>query len=128
MTHGLLDTSLVIELVHGRADLTEPPDDAAISTVTLCELHHGLLRADDARRPGRLAVLAYAERTFRSLPVDAHIAPHYGRMMTAAQDARGRRLRVADALIAATATAYGLTLYTRDRDFEGLPGLQVVVA
>lgn len=128
MIRALLDTSLLIARARGEIDgLPERPAEAAISAVTLCELHHGVLRADDRRRPGRLATLTYAERHFRALPVDAHIAPDYGRLMIAAQSARGRRLLIADALIAATAAAYGLALYTRDQDFEGLPGLDVVV-
>lgn len=124
---GLLDTSLVIGLAHGDAELTDPPAEIAISAVTLCELHHGVLRAGEARLAGRLAVLTYVERAFQPLPVDARIAPAYGRVMASAQRILGHRLRVADALIAATASAYDLALYTRDRDFHELPGLEIVL-
>jgi predicted nucleic acid-binding protein len=43
-------------------------------------------------------------------------------------DARraGRRLGAADGLIAATALAHDLPLYTLDAGFRGLPGLRVV--
>lgn len=47
--------------------------------------------------------------------------------MSTARREGGRRLRVADALIAATAAAYDLTLYTRDRNFEGLTGVRVAL-
>jgi len=38
----------------------------------------------------------------------------------------GQRPGVADALIAATALAHDLTLYTLDEDFRGIPGLRIV--
>jgi len=128
MTRGLLDTSVVISLARGEElALDDPPEEAAISTITLCGLHHGVLIADDSRRPGRLATLAYVERRFAVLDLDARVAPHYGRIVAAAR-AQGRRPGTADALIAATAAAHRLPVYTRDRDFAGLPGVDVVLA
>jgi toxin FitB len=128
VTRALLDTSFVIALARGEAiSLDNPPAEAAISAVTLCGLHHGVLVADDDRRPGRLATLAYVERRFTVLPVDARVAPHCGRLVAQARRTRGHRLAMADALIAATAAAHGLTLLTRDRDFRRLEGLDVVV-
>lgn len=88
--------------------------------LTLGELHHGVLVADDAHRPERLATLALAERVFEALPLDGRVAPHYGRLLARARVTHGRRPRVADALIAATAISHGLPLYARDRDFERL--------
>lgn len=126
MERGLLDTSVVISLARGE-DL-ELPDQAAISTVTLCGLHHGVLVADDQRRPGRLATLAMVERTFEALLVDARVAPHYGHLVAEARRRGLGRPRTADALIAATAISHGLALYARDRDFERLaiPALRLV--
>ncbi|HET8823371.1 MAG TPA: hypothetical protein VFM57_17660, partial [Thermoleophilaceae bacterium] len=74
MKRALLDTSFVITLARGEAiTLDDPPEEAAISAVTLCGLHHGVLIATDALRPGRLATLTYAERRFAVLPVDARV-------------------------------------------------------
>lgn len=127
MTRGLLDTSVVISLARGEElELDNPPEEAAISAITLCGLHHGVLIADDSSRPGRLATLAYVERRFAVLDLDARVAPHYGRIVAAAR-AQGRRPGTADALIAATAAAHRLPVYTRDRDFGGLPGVDVVL-
>lgn len=129
MSQALLDTSFVIALARGEGvSLHEPPEEVAISAVTLCGLHHGVLIADERQRPGRLATLVYAERRFAALPVDARVAPHYGRVVASARRRRRRRLRTADALVAATAAAYGLPLLTRDRDFEGVDGVEVVLA
>lgn len=126
MSSGLLDTSVVIAVARGE-DL-ELPDRAAISVITLCGLHHGVLIADDRQRPGRLATLAMVERSFDALPVDARVSPHYGRIVAEARKASGSRPRTADALIAATALSHGLALYTRDSDFQRLdvPGLVIV--
>lgn len=118
MTRGLIDTSVVIAAASGQ-DL-DLPEQVAISAVTLCELHHGVLVADDAARPGRLNVLVNAERCFEALPVDSRVAPHFGRLVAAARRNRGARPKVADALVAATALSHGLPLYARDRDFERL--------
>lgn len=125
MSRGLLDTSVVIALARGEA--VELPEAAAISVVTLCGLHHGVLVADDRTRAGRLATLAMAERRFRPLPLDEVVAPHYGRIVADARRS-GRKPSTADALIAATAAAHDLPVYTRDRDFVGLSGVDVVLS
>lgn len=125
MNRFLLDTSAVIAI--GRGDLddlrgrTEP---ATISALTLCGLHHGVLAATSKQRPGRLALLAWVERTFHPLPIDERVAPAYGRVALAARAARRDvRRGTADLLIAATAETYGLTLLTRDEKLARLPGL-----
>lgn len=125
MSRGVVDTSVLIDLALG-VELTMP-EQATISVVTLCELHHGVLSAGDDHRARRLATLVLAERRFHALPLDARVAPHYGRMIAAARR-RGRRPRTNDLLIAATAAAHGVPVYTRDRDFVGLDGVEVVLA
>lgn len=129
MKRALLDTSFVIALARGEeVRLERRPQEAAISAVTLCGLHHGVLMAGEHDRARRLAALAYAERRFAVLPVDERVAPHYGRLLASTRRRRGRRLRTADALIAATAAAHRLPLITKDRDFVGLDGVDVVLA
>lgn len=125
MNLGLLDTSVVIALMQGEQ--VTMPEASAVSIVTLCELHHGVLAADDSQRPARLATLVLAETEFRSLALDARVVPHYGRIMSAARR-EGRRPGINDVLIAATAAGRGLPVYTRDRDFVGLDGVEVVLA
>jgi toxin FitB len=125
---ALLDTSFVISLARGEdLALDDPPEEAAISVVTLCGLHHGVLVATDEQRPGRLATLILAERRFAALPIDTRIAPHYGRLLADARRDRGKKLQTAAALIAATAAAHGLPLITRDRDFANLGGIDAIV-
>lgn len=110
---GLLDTSVVIAEVE-----VELPDESAISTATLAELHFGVLLArDDGARRSRLRRLSEIENRFEALPVDGAVARAYGALAHAVAVAgRTPRARTMDLLIAATAHAHGAALYTRDRD------------
>lgn len=118
MTAGLLDTSVVIAVAHGEE--LQLPEQVAISVVTLCELHHGVLIADDEARADRLDTLVQVERAFEALPVDARVAPHFGRLVAGARRRHNARPKLADALVAATAQSHGLPLFTRDRDYKRL--------
>jgi len=126
---GLVDTSVVIDL--GRVDPASLPAEIAISAVTLAELAAGPHASGDpeerARRQDRLQ---RTEATFEALPVDGEVARAYGRIYAAVaaagRKARGRR--AFDLLIAATALAAGLPLYTRNPgDFQELDNLLEIV-
>lgn len=67
------------------------------------------------------------EKRFRPLQVDERVVPHYARMLAAARR-DGRRPGTNDVLIAATAAGHGVAVYTRDRGFLGLDGVEVVLA
>ncbi len=113
MTGALLDTSIVIAF-DDRADV-ELPAEAAISVVTLGELHAGVLRAaDDRSRSARQARLTAVRAAFASLPVDETVAEHYGAALAHARDVR-RIVKATDLLIIATARATGRSLFTLDR-------------
>lgn len=127
---GIIDTSVVIDLE--RIDPAALPSELAISAVTLAELAAGPhATADPAERARRQDRLQRTEATFQPLPVDGSVARAYGRIYAAVaaagRQARGRR--AFDLLIAATALAAELPLYTHNpADFEGLDGLVEVVA
>lgn len=127
-TRGLLDTSVVIHY-----DLLDPallPDESAISTVTLAELAAGPHATGDAgERARRQDRLQWAAATWHPLPFDAEAARLYGRLFAACRAAgQSSRARLADMLIASTAAANGLHLYTRNpSDFKALKGLVKVV-
>jgi hypothetical protein len=127
---GLIDTSIVIALE--SIDPARLPTELAVSAVTLAELAAGPHATDDpeerARRQDRLQ---RTQALFDPLPFDGDAARAYGRVYaavrTAGRQARGRRL--ADLLIAATALAAGLPVYTRNpADFAGLRKLVEIVA
>lgn len=127
---GLIDTSVVIDL-----DEIEPealPEQVAISAVTLAELAAGPhATTDAAERARRQDRLQRTEATFDPLPVDGGVARAYGRIYAtvaaAGRKARGRR--ALDLLVAATAMAADLPLYTcNPDDFAGLEDLLDVEA
>jgi predicted nucleic acid-binding protein len=134
---GLLDTNVVI--MRRWVDPVELPDEMAISAITLAELSAGPLTVQSTReqdrydeheeRSRRLEVLQRAESEFDPIPFDVETARIYGRV-AAAVVAAGRkpRRRVVDLMIAATAIAENLPLFTiNPKDFVGLDNLLTVV-
>jgi predicted nucleic acid-binding protein len=127
---GLIDTSVVIDME--RIDPADLPIEIAISAITLAELAAGPhATTDPGQRARRQDRLQRAEATFDPLPVDANVARAFGRVyaaVTAAgRKARGRR--AFDLVIAATAVASNLPLYTRNPgDFAGVSDLLEVVS
>lgn len=125
---GVLDTSTLILL--GRITAIDAlPDAAFITAVTLAELSVGpLVATTDADRVARQAHLQAAEADFDPLPFDAAAARAFGGVATSLR--RGGRkatARAYDAMIAATAVAADLPVYTcNPSDFIGIDGLEVV--
>ncbi len=126
-SRGLLDTSTVILL--GRLpDASVLPDEPLLAAVTLAELAVGpLVAADEDERARRQAHLQQAEADFEPLPFDAAAARAFG-TVAASLRRRGRKTsaRAYDAMIAATALANDLPLYTcNPDDFDGIEGLVI---
>lgn len=122
---GLLDTSVFIAREAGRP-IGPLPEAVAISVVTVAELHLGVLMADDpAIRARRLRTLSSLMATFDPLPIDSGVARTFAELVAEARR-QGRRPGIMDSWIAATAVAHGLSLYTQDEDFAGIPRVQVV--
>lgn len=130
MTSGLLDTSVVIDW-HDPAIVAALPGEMAISAITVAELAAGPLLAttpiEAARRQARLQEV---ESRLEPLPFDGAAVRSYGLIVAAVvHEQRKPRSRFADLLIAATAHANGLDLYSRNaEDFAGLEQLVRVVA
>lgn len=118
---GVLDTSVFIAGEQGRdlkADLL--PDQAAISVVTLAELELGVhLASSEATRGRRLRTLQAAQATYVALPVDEAVASAFAELVAAARRA-GRRPKIQDTWIAATARAHEVAVYTQDRALDDL--------
>jgi tRNA(fMet)-specific endonuclease VapC len=124
---GLLDTSTLL-LLPRIDDPSVLPDVPLISAITLAELSVGPLVTDDeAERARRLAQVQQAEADFDPLPFDAAAARAFGQVASSLRrSGRKPAARALDALIAATALANGLPLYTcNPADFAGIAGLVV---
>lgn len=126
---GIIDTSVVIDLEH--LDSSDLPVAVAVSALTVAELAAGPHATDDpeerARRQDRLQ---RTEAAFDALPFDSEAARAYGRIYAAvvAAGRKARGPRAVDLLIAATASASSLPLYTRNPDdFRGLEKLLQIV-
>jgi len=130
MATGLLDTSVVTDW-DDQTVAAALPEAVAVCAITLAELaagpHLATSTSESARRQARLQQV---EATFEPLPFDATAARSYGQVAAAvATSGRSHRRRVAGLLIAATAHANGLALYTRNPDdFAGLGDLIAIVS
>jgi predicted nucleic acid-binding protein len=114
---GLVDTSVVIDL--DRLDADRLPEELAVSALTMAELAAGPhAAADPAERARRQDRLQRSEVLFDPLPFDAESARAYGLVYAAVASAgrKARGPRAVDLLIAATALAHRLPLYTRNPD------------
>jgi len=133
----MLDTNILV--LRRWIDRAELPDEMAISAITLAELSAGPhqvrpnteqdLYDEHDERSRRTEALQRAESEFDPVPFDAEAARIYGRV-TATVVAAGRkpRRRIADLMIAATAIAEDLPLYTTNPgDYAGLEKLIRVV-
>jgi predicted nucleic acid-binding protein len=125
---GLLDTRVIIELPHLPDGAL--PLSSAISAVSLAELSAGLhTTSDPHERARRMARVQRIEAAMAPLPFGNDAARQYG-ILVALVLAYGRnpRPRRLDLMIAATAAAHGLPLFTGNpHDFAGLEGAVDIV-
>jgi len=108
----LVDSDVFVDHLRGVRRFERGGDEVHYSAVTRAELFAG--RATEERRVRRLL------EPFSELPVDRAVAERAGRLR------RTHRIRLPDALIAATAAEHRLVLVTRNsRDFAPIRGLRV---
>ncbi|MGH2984961.1 MAG: PIN domain-containing protein [Solirubrobacterales bacterium] len=112
MNGALLDTSIVIASDDEELAL---PERAAISVITLGELHAGVLLArSGGSRAAREARFRAITEAFDPIPVGSEIAVEFGEALAWTRS-QGRSERATDLLIVATARATGRVLHTLDR-------------
>jgi predicted nucleic acid-binding protein len=102
------------------------PDRVGVSVVTLAELEFGVLMARDGdSRAMRLATLTRVREQASGLPADDRVASAYARLAASELEA-GRKPRVHDTWIAATALTHGGEVWTQDKDFTNFSAVKVV--
>jgi tRNA(fMet)-specific endonuclease VapC len=127
MTH-LADTSWVVEHLRGNQEVTDRLNSlgnevVSISIITVAELYVGAYRSSNLTRT-LSAVRDFIGKVV-VLDINDDICLRFGREKAVLLD-KGQPIGDADLLIAATALHHGLTLLTRDLDFERIDDLQTV--
>jgi len=122
---GLIDTSVFVGVEASRLDITDLPDQIAVSVVTLAELRLGVLLARGvSARQRRLSTLQFAS-SLNPVPIDIDVAGEWTRI-TAELRQREKRAPINDVWIAATAISHSMSVITQDADYDLIPGLDVV--
>lgn len=124
---GLLDTSVFIADEQGRELATHRlPDEAAVSVITLAELALGVhMASSEEIRARRMRTVEAVRATYAALPVTEDVASAFAELVATTRRA-GRRPKVQDAWIAATARSHNVALYSQDADFDDFPGISVL--
>lgn len=123
---AILDTSVFVAVEQSRQLARPLPDDVGVSAVTLAELELGVLMALDAEtRATRLGTFTRVREQTAGLPVDERVASAYARLAASELQA-GRKPRVHDTWIAATALVHRAQVWTQDREFTTFSGVDIV--
>lgn len=127
MIRAVLDTSVFIAREQGRALTRALPDEVSMSVVSLAELEIGVLVArNTAARAQRLRTLTEVRALGGAIPIDERVASSYARL-AADVLAAGRKPRIHDTWIAATALANDAEVWTQDEDFSDFATVVTVV-
>ncbi len=127
MSRAILDTSVLIAREQSRPLARPLPEDVAISVVSIAELEVGVLVARDAETRGqRLRTLTEVRLLAGALPIDERTASAYAQL-AANVLSTGRKPRVHDTWIAATAVVNDAEVWTQDTDFSDFEQAVTVV-
>ena len=118
MSRAVLDTSVFVAREQGRPLARPLPEDVAVSVVSIAELEVGILMARDAAVRGqRLRTLSAIRSLGAALAIDERTASAYAQL-AANTLSGGRKPRINDTWIAATALVNGAEVWTQDADFS----------
>jgi predicted nucleic acid-binding protein len=118
LSRAILDTSVLIAREQAGQLERALPNDVAVSVVSIAELEVGVLVARDAKtRARRLRTLTEIRSLAGSLPIDERTASAYAQLAATVLSA-GRRPRIHDTWIAATALVNDAEVWTQDSDFS----------
>jgi predicted nucleic acid-binding protein len=118
VSRAILDTSVLIAREQGRPIGRPLPQAVAVSVVSIAELEIGVLVASDGKaRAERLRTLTEVRALAGALPIDERTASGYAQL-AAGMLAAGRKPRIHDTWIAATALVNDAEVWTQDADFS----------
>lgn len=118
MSRAIIDTSVLIAREQGRPLARSLPENVAISVVSIVELEVGVLVTPDAvTRALRLRTLTEIRALSAALPIDERTASAYAQL-AANVLIDGRKPRIHDTWIAATALVNNAEVWTQDADFS----------
>ncbi len=124
----LLDTNTVSYALRGAGQVGEAirarrPSELAVSAITVAELRYGACKRGSKKLHDLIGDFFSA---VNEVPFDSRAAACYGEI-TAALEARGEPIGMADTLIAGHALALGLILVTHNlRHFERVARLELI--
>lgn len=123
---AILDTSIFVAIEQNRPLTRALPEQVGVSVITLAELELGVLMAKNIDvRAMRLATLTRVREQTAGLPADHRVASAYARLAASELHA-GRKPRVHDTWIAATALTHGGEVWTQDKDFSAFGAVTIV--
>lgn len=118
MSRAILDTSVLIAREQGRPLARPLPETVAISVVSIAELEIGVLVTRDAdSRAQRLRTLTAIRSLSAALAIDERTASAYAQLAANAL-IDGRKPRIHDTWIAATALVNNAEVWTQDANFS----------
>lgn len=126
-TRAVADTSVFIGLEAARFDVEAFGEyEWAVSAVTLGELRLGVLQAAEPEVAARrLSTYQLAQR-FEPLPIDEPVSEAWALLVSQLR-AAGRKVPLNDSWIAATAIAHRVPVVAEDKDYDAVPGLDVII-
>jgi predicted nucleic acid-binding protein len=124
---ALADTSVFVGLEAARFDPNRFAGyEWGVSAITLGELRLGVLQATDPEAAARrLSTYQLAQR-FEPLRIDEAVSESWALLVSRLRTAE-RRVPINDSWIAATAIAHNIPIVTQDSDYDGMPGIEVIV-
>jgi predicted nucleic acid-binding protein len=127
VSRAVLDTSVLIAREQARPLERPLPGDVAVSVISIAELELGVLMARDAETRGqRLRTLSEVRLVAGALPIDERTASAYAQL-AANVLGEGRKPRIHDTWIAATALVNDAEVWTQDADFSDFAQAVAVV-
>ena len=119
----LLDTNAIVQLLAGNPEVGEWVRGADfLATSVICEFE---FLSFPRLSEGDAALYAAFAGRVRTFPVPSG-DPDFTRRVVAFRNAAGKKLKMPDAIVAATAAANGCAVLTADDHFRGVPGLDAV--